>query len=42
MSGPHTPQRRALAGLAMGALGAVGLVAAAGLYTEAIRVPDQP
>ena len=39
MPAPHSSQRRALGGLALGAL---GLVAAAGLYTEAIRVPDQP
>ena len=43
MSEHHSPQRRALAGLAMGALGAVGvLAAAAGLCAESIRVPDQP
>lgn len=34
-----TPSRRALAGLA---IGAIGLVTAAGLYTEAMRAPDQP
>jgi hypothetical protein len=38
MSAPSSP-RRALAGLA---LGAVGVIAAAGLCAEAIRVPDQP
>jgi hypothetical protein len=42
MPAPRTPRRRALAGLALGALGAFGVVTAAGLYTEAIRVPDQP
>ena len=42
MPAPHPPQRRALAGLAMGALGAVGVLAAAGLYAETTRVPDQP
>jgi enterochelin esterase-like enzyme len=34
-----TVSRRALAGLAIGAIGAL---AAAGLYTEAMRAPDQP
>jgi len=34
-----TPWRRALAGLA---IGAVGAVAAAGLYAETTRAPDQP
>jgi hypothetical protein len=43
MPAPHSSQRRALGGLALGALGAVGgLVVAAGLYAESIRVPDQP
>jgi hypothetical protein len=43
MSAPHSPQRRSLAGLAMGALGAAGVIAAAaGLCAESIRVPDQP
>ncbi|HEY5317247.1 MAG TPA: hypothetical protein VIJ20_04660 [Solirubrobacteraceae bacterium] len=43
MPGPRTPRKRALAGLALGAVGALGaVVAAAGLYAEAIRVPDQP
>jgi hypothetical protein len=39
MSELHSPQRRALAGLAIGAL---GVLAAAGLCAESIRVPDQP
>jgi hypothetical protein len=39
----RTSLRRALAGLAIGALGVVGVIAAAaGLYAETIRVPDQP
>ncbi|MEA2198665.1 MAG: hypothetical protein QOJ25_2716 [Solirubrobacteraceae bacterium] len=39
MPASHHLPRRALAGLALGAL---GVVAAAGLYAETIRVPDQP
>jgi hypothetical protein len=42
MPAPHTLPRRALTGLAIGAIGALGVVAAAGLYAETIRVPDQP
>jgi uncharacterized membrane protein len=34
-----TVWRRALAGLA---IGAIGVVAAAGLYAETMRAPDQP
>ncbi|HWF34778.1 MAG TPA: hypothetical protein VG295_05390 [Solirubrobacteraceae bacterium] len=37
-----TPKRRAFGLLAIGAAGVFGLVAAAGLYSEAVRVPDQP
>jgi len=37
----HAP-RRALAGLAISALGAITAIAAAGLYAEAMRAPDQP
>jgi hypothetical protein len=42
MPAPQTLPRRALTGLAIGAIGALGVVAAAGLYAETIRVPDQP
>jgi hypothetical protein len=42
MPASRTPQRRAFAGLAIGAAGALGVLTAAGIYTEAVRVPDQP
>jgi hypothetical protein len=42
MPAPHTLRRRALAALAIGAAGVVGGVAAVGLYSEVVRVPDQP
>lgn len=37
-----TAARRALTGLALGAIGVIGVATAAGLYTEATRAPDQP
>jgi hypothetical protein len=42
MPTPHTLRRRAIATLAIGAAGVVGAATVAGLYSEAVRVPDQP